>query len=116
MNEAATNNDVIKDYQKKEANNQQQAGYAVEDSSKSAGTIGKIMGKSIFNLNNLKIFGGKAIEDAFKVFKKGGAKKAAKTAVDLLSPGGILSLFKKVLPFCQLFLNLEHLELEPVLK
>ena len=95
MNEAATNNDVIKDYQKKEANNQQQAGYAVEDSSKSAGTIGKIMGKSIFNLNNLKIFGGKAIEDAFKVFKKGGAKKAAKTAVDLLSPGGILSLFKK---------------------
>jgi hypothetical protein len=95
MNEAATNNDVIKDYQKKEANNQQQAGYAVEDSSKNAGTIGKIMGKSIFNLNNLKIFGGKAIEDAFKVFKKGGAKKAAKTAVDLLSPGGILSLFKK---------------------
>lgn len=95
MNEAATNNDVIKDYQKKEANNQQQAGYAVEDSSKSAGTIGKIMGKSIFNLNNLKIFGGKAIEDAFKIFKKGGAKKAAKTAVDLLSPGGILSLFKK---------------------
>lgn len=95
MNEAATNNDVIKDYQKKEANNQQQAGYAVEDSSKSAGTIGKIMGKSIFNLNNLKIFGGKAIEDAFKVFKKGGAKKAAKTAIDLLSPGGILSLFKK---------------------
>jgi hypothetical protein len=95
MNEAATNNDVIKDYQKKEANNQQQAGYAVEDSSKSAGTIGKIMGKSIFNLNNLKIFGGKAIEDAFKVFKKGGAKKAAKTAVELLSPGGILSLAKK---------------------
>ena len=96
MNEAAANNDVIKDYQKKEANNQQQAGYAVEDSSKSAGTIGKIMGKSIFNLNNLKIFGGKAIEDAFKIFKKGGAKKAAKTAAEMLSPSAsILGLFKK---------------------
>jgi len=100
MNEAATNNDVIKDYQQKEANNQQQAGYAVEDSSKTAGTIGEIMGKSIFNLNNLKTIGGEAIEEGFKVFKKGGAKKAAKTAVEMLSPSaGIFSLAKKGLTF-----------------